>query len=64
MDERLKGKDFINVAELAEIMGISNSYAYNLVKNEECPFTVIRLGVKRILIPVNSFCQWYESLMK
>lgn len=62
MREKMKGKEFINVTELAEVLGLSVSYTYNFVKSEECPFKVLLLGKKRIVIPVNSFCKWYESL--
>ena len=64
MNERLKDKDFISIAELADILGLSVSYTYNFVKTDECPFKVLVVGKKRIVIPVNSFCKWYESLLE
>lgn len=63
MREKLKDKDFINVAELASILGLSVSYTYDFVKSEECPFKVLLVGKKRMVIPVNSFCKWYESFV-
>lgn len=39
-----------NVREASEVLGISKSLAYEMVKKGELP--VVRLG-KRILIPIN-----------
>lgn len=54
-------KEFINVEQLATILGISKSMAYEYVRSEKCPFTVVKIR-KRYVIPTNSFYKWYESL--
>ena len=62
MRENYKDKEFINVTELAEIMGISKAYAYIYVKSPDCPFVCLQMG-KRIIIPTNDFFRWYDSLI-
>lgn len=59
---KYEDKEFIGVEEMAEIMGIGRSSAYEFIK--EAPFVVIRCGAKGKLlrIPVNVFYQWYDSL--
>jgi hypothetical protein len=52
---------FITVDELATIMRISRSMAYQYVKSRECLFNRQQIG-KRILIPTKTFFQWYDSL--
>lgn len=59
--EEMKEPKFFNVPEISDILGISQSEGYILVKAQDCPFMVIRIG-KRICIPANSFYKWYESL--
>lgn len=61
MNQNIREKEFINVTELAEIMGISRAYAYSYVKTPDCPFTCLQMG-KRIIIPTNDFFRWYDSL--
>ena len=51
---------FLSVAEVANIMGISKSLAYNFIKSEECKFAVVMIN-SRILIPENGFYQWYDN---
>ena len=63
MNQNTRGKEFINVTELAEIMGISRAYAYSYVKTPDCPFTCLQMG-KRIIIPTNDFFRWYDSLQQ
>ncbi len=54
---------FMKVNEVAEIMGISKSLAYEFMQSEDCPFTVLRVK-SRYVVPYNSFCEWYDSLKK
>ena len=56
-----EGMRFMRVSEVAEVMGISKSMAYEYVQGEDCPFTVLKIN-SRYVIPYNSFCTWYESL--
>lgn len=63
MSQNIRDKEFINVTELAEIMGISRAYAYEYVKTPDCPFTCLQMG-KRIIIPTNDFFRWYDSLQQ
>jgi len=51
MSTSLREKEFINVKELADILNVSKTYAYELLNSSDCPFNAIRLGKKRILIP-------------
>lgn len=62
LPEILKNKAFIGVPELAEIMGISRSQAYIFIKT--APFNILYAGERRVVIPTNSFIEWYESLGK
>ena len=43
------------------MLGISRAEGYKFVKSPECPFLVLRIG-RRLIIPANSFFNWYESL--
>ena len=63
MSQNIRDKEFINVTELAELMGISRAYAYEYVKTPGCPFTCLQMG-KRIIIPTNDFFRWYDSLQQ
>lgn len=56
-----EGMRFMKVNEVAKILGISNSLAYEFVQGGDCPFTVIRIH-RRYVVPYNSFCTWYNSL--
>ena len=59
-----RDKEFISVQEMASILGISKAYAYEFVASDDCPFTALRIGKKRIVIPTNAFYKWYDSLKK
>ena len=61
MEKLHVNKEFITVDELAEIMCISTSYAYEYVRRAPCPFKCLKLG-RRYLIPTNSFYKWYDNL--
>ena len=54
-------KFFMNVEEVAEIMGISRSLAYVYVQKRDCPFKVVKIN-GRYTIATNSFYKWYDSL--
>lgn len=56
-----EGMRFLKVGEVAEIMKISKSLAYEFMQGGDCPFTVLRIN-SRYVVPYNSFCTWYESL--
>ena len=57
----MNDRRFMSVKEVAEVMGISKSLAYDFIKSDECKFAVVMIN-KRILIPENAFYQWYDSL--
>jgi excisionase family DNA binding protein len=49
----------INVDELGQMLGISRPVAYKLIKREGFP--AIRIGQRRILIPVDSLREWLNK---
>ena len=57
----MNNRRFLSVTEVANIMGISKSLAYNFIKSDECKFAVVTINT-RILIPENAFYQWYDNL--
>ena len=61
MNRLYEDKEFINIEQLAEILCISKSYAYEYVRSSACPFNCLKLG-KRYVIPTNNFYKWYDSL--
>lgn len=61
MVAELGNRRFMTVSEVAEVMGISKALAYTYVRSEECEFNVVMIN-RRIIIPANSFYQWYDSL--
>ncbi len=63
MNRLHEDKEFITVDELAIIMGISRSYAYEYVRSAKCPFTCLKMG-RRYVVPTNAFYKWYDSLAK
>lgn len=52
---------FMKVGEVADILNISKSLAYEYMQGADCPFTVLKIN-SRYVVPYNSFCAWYESL--
>ena len=46
----------ITVEEMAEMIGISRSVAYQLVKERDFP--VIRISERRLIIPIKSLEKW------
>ena len=61
MVAELSNRRFMTVSEVAEVMGISKTLAYAFVRSDECEFNVVTIN-RRILVPENSFYQWYDSL--
>ncbi len=49
----------ITVEEMAEMIGISRSVAYQLVKERDFP--VIRISERRLIIPIKSLEKWLET---
>lgn len=54
MDSRI-----YKINEVAEILGISKSYTYQMIKEGKIP--VVKLG-RRIIIPKPKFDAWFEQL--
>jgi len=61
MEEKLRGKQFLNVEDVASILGISKSMVYEYVKSADCKFVCLKIN-SRLIVPANSFKQWYDSL--
>ena len=49
----------ISVDEMAQMLGISRPVAYNLIKKEGFPS--IKIGQRRILIPVEALKKWLNE---
>lgn len=49
----------LTVEEMAEMLGISRSVAYQLVR--EKGFPVIRVSERRLIIPIKSLEKWLEE---
>lgn len=47
------------ISEVCEMLKISRSFAYQMLKEEKIPS--VKLG-KRVIIPKNKFDNWLESL--
>ena len=54
-----ENKMTVTVEEMAEMIGISRSVAYQLVKEKDFP--VIRVSERRLIIPIKSLEKWLES---
>lgn len=52
---------FMSVDEVAKILGIGKSLAYDYLSSKDCPFAVVRIK-SRYAVPYNSFSEWYENL--
>ena len=50
-----------NVAEVAEVLGISKSHVYQLAKEKKIP--VLELG-KRKVFPIETLEEWIQENMK
>ena len=49
----------VTVEEMAELIGVSRSVAYQLVKEKDFP--VIRVSERRLIIPLKSLETWLET---
>ena len=49
----------VSVEEMAEMLGISRSVAYQLVRERDFP--VIRVSERRLIIPIKSLEKWLEE---
>jgi excisionase family DNA binding protein len=49
----------VSVEEMASMLGISRSVAYQLIKERDFP--VVRVSERRLIIPVKSLEKWLEE---
>ena len=49
----------VTVEEMAKLIGVSRSVAYQLVKEKDFP--VIRVSERRLIIPLKSLETWLET---
>lgn len=49
----------VSVEEMASMLGISRSVAYQLIKEDGFP--VIRVSERRLIIPIKSLERWLEE---
>ena len=49
----------VSVEEMAEMLGISRSVAYQIIKEKDFP--VVRVSERRLIIPVKSLEKWLET---
>jgi excisionase family DNA binding protein len=49
----------VSVEEMAEMLGISRSVAYQIIKEKDFP--VVRVSERRLIIPVKSLEKWLEA---
>ena len=54
-----ENKMTVSVEEMAEMLGISRSVAYQLIKERDFP--VVRVSERRLIIPVKSLEKWLEE---
>ena len=57
-------KEYYSVAEVAEIMGISRDYAYELVHKGKIPYVMLQAnpgGRRTYRIPIKTFREWLEK---
>lgn len=54
-----ENKITVSVEEMADMLGISRSVAYQLIKEKDFP--VIRVSERRLIIPVKSLEKWLEE---
>lgn len=55
----IANKMTVTVEEMAELIGVSRSVAYQLVKEKDFP--VIRVSERRLIIPIKSLESWLAS---
>ena len=54
-----ENKMTVSVEEMAVMLGISRSVAYQLIKEDGFP--VIRVSERRLIIPIKSLEKWLEN---
>ena len=54
-----ESKITVSVEEMAEMLGISRSVAYQIIKEKDFP--VVRVSERRLIIPVKSLEKWLEA---
>lgn len=54
-----ENKITVSVEEMAEMLGISRSVAYQIIKEKDFP--VVRVSERRLIIPVKSLEKWLEA---
>ena len=54
-----KNKMTVSVDEMANMLGISRSVAYQLIKERDFP--VVRVSERRLIIPIKSLEKWLEE---
>lgn len=54
-----ENKITVSVEEMAEMLGISRSVAYQIIKEKDFP--VVRVSERRLIIPVKSLEKWLET---
>ena len=54
-----ENKMTVSVEEMASMLGISRSVAYQLIKQSDFP--VVRVSERRLIIPVKSLEKWLED---
>lgn len=55
----IDNKMTVSVEEMASMLGISRSVAYQLIKERDFPS--VRVGERRVIIPVKSLEKWLEE---
>ena len=54
-----ENKMTVSVDEMANMLGISRSVAYQLIKERDFP--VVRVSERRLIIPIKSLEKWLEE---
>lgn len=54
-----ENKMTVSVDEMAKMLGISRSVAYQLIKERDFP--VVRVSERRLIIPIKSLEKWLEE---
>ena len=59
--EELRGRLFLVPREVASLLRIGDNKAYDMLKDDNNPFPVLRSG-RVIRIPTKHFFEWYDKL--
>ena len=54
-----ENKMTVSVEEMASMLGISRSVAYQLIKEKDFP--IVRVSERRLIIPIKSLERWLEE---